>query len=261
MQRTAQPLGVEPGEVLVTYYEVLLRQFGPQGWWPARTRLEVILGAILTQNTTWQNAARAVARLREEGLLKWPRLRQAHLQVIENCVRPAGYFRQKARTIRTFVEWLDAMHGGSLDSLFAQPPETARAQLLALRGLGPETVDAILLYAGKMPFFVADAYTRRILVRHGMISGKDGYAATQRFLHQYLPADEKLFNEFHALLVEVGKRYCKRKQPECLGCPLLPFLPSQSNRNPQKGDEALTVARRFETYAETENGIKAHDAE
>jgi|SRR5579875_978442 len=261
MQRTAQPLGVEPGEVLVTYYEVLLRQFGPQGWWPARTRLEVILGAILTQNTTWQNAARAVVRLREAGLLRWPRLRQATIQEIEHCVRPAGYFRQKARTIRTFVEWLDAVHQGSLDSLFAQPPQTARAQLLALRGLGPETADAILLYAGRVPFFVADAYTRRVLARHGMISEKDGYAAAQRFLHQHLPADEKVFNEFHALLVEVGKRHCKRKRPECLGCPLEPFLQVRSNGKPQRHAEAPTAVNGFHTYAQREDGIKAHDAE
>jgi endonuclease III related protein len=211
--------------VLEAYYEVLLRRFGPQRWWPARTRLEVILGAILTQNTTWQNAARAISRLRDAGLLRWTRLRQASVSQLETCVRPAGYFRQKARAIRTFTEWLDATHHGSLDALFRQQPDHARAQLLALRGLGPETADAILLYAGKLPFFVADAYTRRVLARHKLISQADGYQAAQEFLHNHLPADEGLYNEFHALLVETGKRHCKRRAADCQNCPLEPFLP------------------------------------
>jgi endonuclease-3 related protein len=229
MQRAAQPFGVEPGEVLETFYEELLRQFGPQGWWPARTRLEVILGAILTQNTTWQNAARAISSLRDAGLLQWPRLRRASTSQLEACIRPAGYFRQKARTIRTFVKWLDCAHQGSLDALFRQPPALARAQLLALRGLGPETADAILLYAGKLPFFVADAYTRRVLARHALISPEDDYTAAQQFLHRYLPANEGLFNEFHALLVETGKRHCKHRAADCCGCPLEPFLGSNGN--------------------------------
>ncbi|HEX5411561.1 MAG TPA: endonuclease III domain-containing protein [Terriglobia bacterium] len=229
MQRAAQPFGVEPGEVLETYYEELLRQFGPQGWWPARTRLEIILGAILTQNTTWQNAARAIARLRDAGLLNWSGLRQAQLPLLEMCVRPAGFYRQKARTIRTFVEWLDAAHHGSLDALFRQPPGLARSQLLALRGFGPETVDAVLLYAGKLPFFVADAYTRRVLARHRLIPQGDSYSAAQQFLHLHLPANQGLFNEFHALLVETGKRHCKRQAPACKGCPLQPYLHSDGN--------------------------------
>jgi endonuclease-3 related protein len=213
--------------VLEVYYEELLRQFGSQRWWPARTRLEVILGAILTQNTTWQNAARAIARLRDTGLLRWPRLRQATVSQLEMCVRPAGYFRQKARAIRTFAEWLDAAHRGSLDALFRQHPNHARAQLLALRGLGPETADAILLYAGRLPFFVADTYTRRVLARHNLISPTDGYQAAQAFLHHHLPANEGLYNEFHALLVETGKRHCKRRAAECQDCPLEPFLPGK----------------------------------
>ena len=229
MQRAAQPFGVEPGEVLVTYYEELLRQFGRQGWWPARTRLEVILGAILTQNTTWQNAARAISRLREAGLLRWSHLRLASISQLEGCIRSAGYFRQKARAIRGFVEWLDSAHKGSLDALFRQDPQVARTQLLAQRGLGPETADAILLYAGRLPFCVADAYTRRVLARHQLIFPDDGYGAAQQFLHRHLPANEGLFNEFHALLVETGKRHCKRQSADCQGCPLEPFLPPNGN--------------------------------
>jgi endonuclease III related protein len=261
MQRAAQPFGVEPGEVLETYYEELLRQFGPQGWWPARTRLEVILGAILTQNTTWQNAARAISRLREAGLLQWSRLRQASISRLETCVRPAGYFRQKARAIRTFVEWLDTTHGGSLDVVFCQPPELARTQLLALRGLGPETADAILLYAGKLPFFVADAYTRRVLARHNLISPEDGYQAAQQFLHRHLPANEGLFNEFHALLVETGKRYCKKQAPECYGCPLEPFLPVDGNLQRARQRNSGTARRHTRRPAGREARVKTYVAQ
>jgi endonuclease III related protein len=253
MRRAAQPLGVEPGEVLKTYYEELLREFGPQSWWPARTRLEVILGAILTQNTSWQNAAQAIVRLRKAGFVRWFGLQLASLAELEICIRPAGYFRQKARTIQTFVRWLDIAHHGSLDALFTQPPEVARFQLLGLRGLGPETVDAILLYAGKLPFFVADAYTRRVLARHSLITSEDGYSAAQDFLHRHLPRDEGIFNEFHALLVEVGKRRCKRQTAECLGCPLEPFLPHDGNSNSRK----VSPPSEFRSYPQ-EVSVKAH---
>ncbi|HET9180023.1 MAG TPA: endonuclease III domain-containing protein [Terriglobia bacterium] len=257
MQRAAQPFGVEPGEVLETYYEELLRQFGPQGWWPARTRLEVILGAILTQNTAWQNAAHAISRLRDAGLLRWSGLRQAHPSRVEACVRPAGYFRQKARTIRTFVAWLDAVHHGSLDALFRQPPGVTRAQLLALRGMGPETADAVLLYAGKLPFFVADAYTRRVLARHRLISHADGYSAAQQFLHRNLPPNQRLFNEFHALLVETGKRHCKRQAPACQGCPLQPYLPANGNPPRALPPNLRRAGRRLQLHAGKEVRVKA----
>lgn len=260
MQRAAQPFGVEPGEVLETYYEELLRQFGPQGWWPARTRLEVILGAILTQNTTWQNAAQAISRLRDAGLLSWSGLRQAQLPRLEMCIRPAGYFRQKARTIRTFIAWLDAVHHGSLDALFRQPPEVARAQLLAVRGLGPETADAVLLYAGKLPFFVADAYTRRVLARHRLIAQGDGYSAAQQFLHRHLPPNQRLFNEFHALLVETGKRHCKRQAPACQGCPLQPYLPGDGNPRRALQRTTRTAVNHVQVHKGKEVRVKANGA-
>ncbi len=247
--------------MLETYYEALLRQFGPQRWWPARTRLEVILGAILTQNTTWKNAARAISRLRDAGLLQWPRLRQASLSQIESCVRPAGYFRRKASAIRTFVEWLDRAHQGSLDALFRQSPDQARTQLLALRGVGPETADAILLYAGKLPFFVADAYTRRVLARHNLIAPEADYPAAQQFLHHHLPADEGLYNEFHALLVETGKMHCKRQAAECRGCPLERYLPG--SRNGQRIGQRLVRPSRSKRrdFPERQVRVKAHGPE
>jgi endonuclease-3 related protein len=218
--------GIAAGQLLFRYYSALRGRFGPQQWWPARTRLEVILGAILTQNTAWHNATLALRNLRQAGLLSWQGLRRAGLPSLEARVRPAGFYRQKARTIRDFVDWLSRHHAGSLYRLFSLPAEELRGQLLSLRGLGPETVDAILLYAAERPLFVADAYTRRVLARHGLVSAAADYHKTQEFLHAHLPRDASLFNEFHALLVEVGKKHCKPHSPRCAGCPLEEFLPS-----------------------------------
>ncbi len=224
----------EPGEVLHRFYATLLKSFGPQGWWPARTRWEVVWGAILTQNTTWRNAALALKNLRRAGLLARRALQRASLREIELHVRPAGFYRQKARTLRYFTGWIENAHGGSLSSIFRQGVQRARAQLLALKGIGPETADAILLYAGQQPVFVADAYTRRILSRHQLLPPAAGYAAAQRFLHQHLPPDAPLFNEFHALLVETAKRFCHRNVAHCEQCPLGPFLekPNDHSRKP-----------------------------
>ncbi len=218
----------EPGEALHRYYEASLLHLGPQRWWPARTRLEVILGAILTQNTAWRNAALALKRLRKTGLLKVGRLVKASQAELESCVRPAGFFRQKAQTIRNFLDWLGRAHRGSLAAAFAQEPAELRRQLLEIKGFGPETADAILLYAGHRPFWVADAYTRRILARHALLASGASYSAAQAFLHRHLPADHALFNEYHALLVEVGKRYCQPRAPRCDACPLKEFLPPTS---------------------------------
>lgn len=227
-----QPAGDRPQRELraplENYFEALLGAYGPQHWWPARTRLEVILGAILTQNTNWDNAARALRRLKEAGLLRWSRLRESSPAQLEPSVRPAGFFRQKARAIQTFVDWLGRNYRGSLTALFNSPPADVRGELLALKGIGPETADAILLYAGRQPFFVADAYTRRVLARHGLISPRAGYAAAQEFLHRHLHRDQALFNEFHALLVKVGKRHCHRDAPRCNRCPLESFLPPKA---------------------------------
>jgi len=225
MQRVAKQPGIPAGELLPRYYSVLRARFGPQQWWPARTRLEVILGAILTQNTTWHNATLALRNLRKSGLLSWQALRRACLSGLEACVRPSGFYRQKARTIRDFVDWLSREHAGSLDRLFSLSTDELRRRLLDLRGLGPETADAIILYAVERPVFVADAYTRRVLARHGFVSEAADYHQTQEFLHAHLPPDASLFNEFHALLVAVGKTHCKPRSPRCAGCPLEEFLP------------------------------------
>lgn len=214
------------------YYQRLLNALGRQGWWPARTRLEVILGAILTQNTTWGNAARAIAQLRGRGLLTLNRLRALSAAEFQQLIRPAGFFSQKSRAIHGFLNWLQSMHSGSLDRMFAEPPQQLRAALLELKGVGPETADAILLYAGGKPFFVADAYTRRILARHGLLPDHSGYQEAQEFIHRNLDRDAGIYSEFHALLVEVGKRYCRRSTMECHACPLEIFLPGSADVPP-----------------------------
>jgi endonuclease-3 related protein len=242
MELVAVEPEVEAPETLRQYYQTLHQRLGPQGWWPARTRLEVVLGAILAQNTAWTNAALAVRRLRKAGLLKLARLQRASRSELEHCIRPAGFYRQKALTIRNFLNWLIRACEGSLATLFALPAEEARQELLKIRGLGPETVDTILLYAGRHPFFVADAYARRILARHGLVPAKAGYSAVQQFLHRHLPPDQALFNQFHALLVEVGKRFCRRQQPDCGACPLKAFLPHPSFLGAGLHGPAVSVA-------------------
>lgn len=215
----------EAGE-LDHYYQRLLAEYGPQGWWPARGRLEVILGAILTQNTNWRNAALAIRQLRGAGLLSLQNLRRTKASDLQPLIRSAGFFRQKARTIVAFIRWLEEHHEGSLRRMFERPAKELRAALLKLRGVGPETADAILLYAGNRPVFVADAYTRRILARHGMLAENAPYAAAQEFVHGQLKHDSRVYNEFHALLVEAGKQHCKLRAPRCHGCPLEELLPS-----------------------------------
>ena len=225
---------------LSRFYQRLLEELGPQGWWPGRTRLEVILGAILTQNTAWRNTALAIQGLRQAGLLNLRRLRQAGQTEIEALIRPAGFFRRKARAIRGVVQWLDRSHGGSLDRMFRRQTDALRGELLKINGLGPETVDAILLYAGGKPIFVADAYTRRILARHGMLEEHATYAETQEFIHRRLEREADVYNEFHALLVEVGKRHCRRGAPRCQACPLEPFLPPEREAESLKTESAGT---------------------
>jgi len=239
MRRVIEPPPIPVGGLLSRYYLALQERFGPQQWWPARTRLEVILGAILTQNTAWHNATLALRNLRQSGLLSWQGLRRVSLSALEECVRPAGFYRQKARTIRNFVDWVIERHAGSLHRLLSLPADELRRQLLDRRGLGPETADAILLYAAERPFFVADAYTRRVLARHGLVAPAAGYHKTQELLHAQLPPDARLFNEFHALLVEVGKKHCTPQRPRCARCPLEKFLPKERSAESRAAEAEL----------------------
>ena len=208
---------------LLRLYRDLLRRFGPQDWWPARTPFEVAVGAILTQHTAWTQAARAVSALRARGLLSAPALAAASDAVLFEAIRPAGTYRLKARRLRAFTAWLIDRFGGRFEGMRRAPLGAVRRELLAVPGLGPETVDAILLYAAGRPVFVADAYARRVLARHGLLPPRADYETARAFVEAHLPSDPALFNELHALLVAAGKSYC-RSTPLCDACPLHPDL-------------------------------------
>ena len=213
-------------ESLRNHYSALFAACGPQRWWPGRTRFEIIVGAILTQNTSWKNVERAILNLRRSRLLSPLAMQTAPPSMLANAIRPSGYYRQKTRTLKTFVAFLHTEHGGSLRRLFKTPPEVLRPQLLSLRGIGPETADSILLYAGKHPVFVVDSYARRIFGRHGLIGPNSPYEEIRRQFESALPADHQLLNEFHALIVHTGKHFCRKTDPACPVCPLRSFLPS-----------------------------------
>jgi endonuclease-3 related protein len=215
---------------LRAWYRALFRAYGPQGWWPGRSRFEVVVGAYLTQNIAWSNVARALRNLRQAGLLHPVRMQKAGASVVANLVRSAGYYNQKAERLLAFLRFLQDRHGGSLDRLFRQPLPDLRRQLLDLPGVGPETADSILLYAAKRPVFVIDAYTRRLLHRHGHLAREETYEDLRLRFEAALPADVDLFNEFHALIVRLAKERCRSGIPDCRGCPLEPFLPGSGPR-------------------------------
>jgi endonuclease-3 related protein len=247
---------------ILRYYRALYRAWGAQHWWPAETRFEVIVGAYLTQNTSWTNVELALANLRATRRLSIEAIRDISLDELESLIRPSGYFRQKAARLKTFVAFLDESYGGSLDQLFAQPTDKLREELLSLNGVGPETADSILLYAGNHPVFVVDSYTRRILDRHGILPEKTDYEEIRDLFQQALAplvhdqervrsdrapkleagfrgaahspspmstaartAQVQVYNEMHGLIVGVGKNYCGKSQPKCDECPLHRFLP------------------------------------
>jgi endonuclease-3 related protein len=197
----------------------LLRRFGPQGWWPGRTSYEIAAGAILTQHTAWTNAARAVAALRARRLLAPHRLARLVESELAPVIRASGTYRLKARRLLSFTRWLLERFDGRWASVRRAPLGRLRRDLLGIPGLGPETADAILLYAAGRPLFVADAYTRRVLARHRLLPRGVGYEAARAILQDHLPSDPVLFNEFHALLVAVSKTHC-RARPRCDRCPL-----------------------------------------
>ena len=203
-------------------YRRLIRSLGPQRWWPAKTRLEVCIGVVLTQNTAWTNVEKAIRRLKASGPLTVQRLLGLSEKRLADLIRSAGYFNVKAKRLRAFLTYLQTRYGGNLNRLFRQEGERLRSELLGVHGLGPESVDSILLYAGQKPFFVVDTYTQRILSRHGLLKGKASYEETQGALMENFPRDVRRFNEFHALFVEVGKQFCRRR-PRCWECPLDPL--------------------------------------
>jgi endonuclease III related protein len=254
----------DPAGEIRDYFAALYRAWGAQHWWPAETPFEVIVGAYLTQNTSWTNVERALANLRRANLLSIEAIRAVKLSRLQRLIRPSGYFRQKAARLKTFVAFLDDQYEGSLQKLFSAPTEKLREQLLSLNGVGPETADSILLYAGNHPVFVVDTYTRRILDRHGIMPEKSDYEDIRRVFQTSLgpiatelertsvptpmalpsgirgaahppsamstahrTALVQVYNEMHGLIVGVGKNYCRKATPTCEGCPLQKFLPDK----------------------------------
>ncbi len=203
-------------------YNSLLQHYGPQGWWPGDTPLEVAVGAILTQNTNWQNVALAIKRLKEAGLLTARALQDLPEVELAEYIRPAGYYNIKARRLKNFLNFLFSSYRGDMAAMAAAPLELLRPELLTVKGIGPETADSILLYGLEKPTFVVDAYTFRILSRHGLASDPCSYEELQALFMEVLPRDTALYQEYHALLVQTGKECC-RPRPRCPTCPLAGF--------------------------------------
>jgi endonuclease-3 related protein len=200
-------------------YRTLFARFGPQRWWPAQEPFEVIIGAILTQSTAWTNVEKAITSLKAAGMLSAKGIRQLPEAKLPALIRPSGYYNVKARKLKAFVEWFGERYGDSLDKMFSGDIPLLRRELLAVYGVGEETADSIILYAGNKPVFVIDAYTRRIIERLGLAPQSNSYAAYQSLFMSSLPPDAALYNEYHALLVKLGKDFC-RKKPLCEECPL-----------------------------------------
>ncbi|KJU84660.1 HhH-GPD family protein [Candidatus Magnetobacterium bavaricum] len=211
---------------LMLIYDKLYAAFGAQHWWPGRTPFEIALGAILTQNTNWENVRKAINNLREADCLTTERLYEMPQVQLAQFLRPSGYFNVKTRRVMAFIEFLVKGYGGDIENMRTVGTSLLRQQLLGIHGIGPETADSILLYALDRPVFVIDMYTKRVLSRHNVLDFKCGYDEFQRVFYDALPGDLQLYNEYHALLVKTGKLYCKPK-PLCYGnssimeCPLL----------------------------------------
>ena len=206
----------------MTFYRAMLQRYGPQHWWPGDSPFEVLVGAVLTQNTSWRNVEKAIANLRDADVLDAPALDRMSQQELAELIRPAGYYNVKARRLKNLIGWFCSEHNGDLDTLKHCPVNRLREELLRINGIGRETADAIILYALDKPTFVVDTYTYRVLLRHHLIAVDCGYEEMKVFFERNLPADATLFNEYHALLVRVGKDHCK-PSARCSGCPLESF--------------------------------------
>ncbi len=201
-------------------YNLLSEKLGPRNWWPAESRLEICLGAILTQNTAWSSVELAIENLRDEKLLNVPNLSGMELSSLREKIRPAGYYNRKSKTIKRFIKLLSEDYSGHIEEMKNTDSEKLREDLLSIKGIGPETADSMLLYAFEKKYFVVDAYTERILSRHRHPVEGMSYDRFRRYVEERIPEDLKLYNEFHALLVETGKNYCSPSSPDCDACPL-----------------------------------------
>jgi endonuclease III related protein len=194
--------------------------FGPQHWWPAESAFEIIVGAILTQNTSWSNVEKALLALKKKKLLDARRLGQVSEKRLAGLIKSSGYYNIKAARLKSFLEFLDDNYSGEIKLLAGQNLPVLRRQLLAVKGIGPETADSILLYALRKPVFVVDAYTKRMLLRHGLVDKAADYSQVQDIFMRSLKPNVKSFNQYHALLVKLGKDYCYKQNPKCESCPL-----------------------------------------
>src|SRR5574337_1137040 len=210
-------------KTILKIYQKMFDTLGPQQWWPGETPFEVVIGAILTQNTNWSNVEKAIKNLKAAGRLSPEGIHELRVTELALLIRPSGFFNVKARRVKTFINWLFLRYEGNLSRMFAQDLQILRDELLSVKGIGPETADSILLYAGNFPTFVVDAYTHRIFSRHGFISEESTYDDMKSFFEENLPNDVKLFNEYHALLVNIGKMFCRPKKV-CEQCHLRDFL-------------------------------------
>ncbi|MDP2920465.1 MAG: endonuclease III domain-containing protein [Dehalococcoidia bacterium] len=215
--------------MLLNIYERLFALYGPQHWWPGDSPFEVMVGAILTQSAAWQNVEKAIRNLKTAGTLSPQALSQLPVEEIARLIYPSGYYNAKARKLKALVEWLGEACGDDIGKLSGIETDELRRQLLAVHGVGPETADSILLYALGKPVFVIDAYTRRIMFRLGLVGEKTSYEKLQKLFMDNLQPDVQSFNEYHALLVRLGKTVC-RKQPLCRECPLFDICPSNEAR-------------------------------
>ncbi len=206
-------------ERLLEIYRRLFDFFGPLNWWPAKDELEIAVGAILTQNTNWRNAEKAIRNLKQKGLLSVNALSKIKEEDLSYEIRSCGYYRIKAKRIKNFIKHIVERFDSDLKRFLSLDTESLRNELLSIKGIGPETADCILLYAAKRPVFVVDEYTFRILRRHNLIWDQISYEDLQKIFMENLPADVEMFSQFHALIVETGKRFCKKK-PICKSCPL-----------------------------------------
>ena len=200
-------------------FELMLARLGPQHWWPAENELEMMVGAVLTQNTNWKNVEKAIGNLKDDGCLSLPALSAMTTDELARRIRPAGYYQVKAKRLKNLVHFLAGRYDSDISSFLADDTGSLREGLLGVKGIGPETADSILLYAVRRPVFVVDAYTYRILNRHGLVEGRTDYGELQDLFMEHLPEDMGLFNEFHALIVKTAKEYCRRR-PLCGQCPL-----------------------------------------
>ena len=215
--------GPQTKAILAEMYDALVARFGHRGWWPGDSPFEVCVGAILTQNTAWKNVAKAIENLKAAEALDPFVLHSMPEEDLAKLIRPAGYYNVKARRLKNLLGLIVEQYGGDLDSLFSLPSDELRIRLLSVNGVGFETADSIILYAAGKPIFVIDAYTGRVLKRHGLVDQQADYATMQKFFHRLLPRNTDLYNDFHAQIVAVGHHYCKKK-PLCEECPLAGYL-------------------------------------